>query len=339
MDIKVSVIIPVYNAENYLAECIESLLSQTLQECEFIFINDGSLDRSREIIETYQKRDSRIRLLNQENQGVSAARNKGLEIAAGEYVGFVDADDYVEKEMFERLYCVAEEQGCDVVISNLKGEGTHAMLQYPFQKEAVLNQEYIQKHILPYFIKQENLNSVCNKLFRTERIRECKIVFPKKVALGEDGMFNLQFFSKAEKAIYLNYAGYIYREVAGSATRNFLKHDYFKRALEVYSMELPKSIKLTMSKEELVKLKAEKLVNSVKAFIFQIICTNSNFLEKYKNIKKMINSPQVKEALTKYDFGSNDFYGRYERAVITMMKYNFTIGIFCAASYSRLRNK
>ncbi len=338
MDIKVSVIIPVYHAENYVAECIESLLSQTLQECEFIFINDGSNDRSREIIESYKEKDSRIHLIDQENQGVSIARNKGLDIATGEYVGFVDADDYVEKEMFDRLYNAATQQDCDVVISNLKGEGTEA-LQYPFRKSAVLPKEYIQKSILPHFIKSENLNSVCNKIFRNQLIKENKIIFPENVALGEDGMFNLQFFSAATTAFYLDYAGYCYREVAGSATRNFLKHDYFKRASEVYAMELPKSIKFNMTKEELVKLKAEKLINSVNAFIFQIICTNSNFLEKYKNIKKMINSPQVKEALTKCNFDSNDFLGRYDRAVITMMKYNFIIGIYCAASYSRLRNK
>src|SRR6476646_4070363 len=98
MSQKVSVIIPVYNAGKYITRCIESLLNQTLQECEFIFINDGSIDDSREIIEGYKQVDDRIILINQVNQGVSIARNKGLYLAAGEYVGFVDADDCIEKD-------------------------------------------------------------------------------------------------------------------------------------------------------------------------------------------------------------------------------------------------
>ncbi|WP_243556899.1 glycosyltransferase [Priestia megaterium] len=83
MNVKVSVVIPVYNAEKYITECIESLLNQTLKQCEFIFVNDGSKDNSLQIIENYRKKDNRVKLINQENQGVSIARNNGLEIALG----------------------------------------------------------------------------------------------------------------------------------------------------------------------------------------------------------------------------------------------------------------
>ncbi|MES9697320.1 glycosyltransferase [Bacillus sp. JJ927] len=103
-----SVIIPVYNAEKYITQCIESLLNQTLRECEFIFINDGSTDNSEKIIEDYKKINDRITLINQENQGVSIARNRGLDVSTGEYVGFVDADDYIEKDMYEMLYNAAK---------------------------------------------------------------------------------------------------------------------------------------------------------------------------------------------------------------------------------------
>ena len=120
LEIKISVVIPVYNAEEYIIECIESLLGQTLKECEFIFVNDGSNDGSQQIIERYKLLDSRIKLINQENQGVSCARNNGLKIALGEYIGFVDADDFIEEEMYEVLYDSIKSDNSDSVISNYK---------------------------------------------------------------------------------------------------------------------------------------------------------------------------------------------------------------------------
>ena len=104
MNVKVSVIIPVYNCEKYIEECIESLINQTLQECEFIFVNDGSKDKSEEIIKKYADKDERITLINQKNSGVSVARNVGIKKAVGEYIGFVDADDYVDSNYYEKLY-------------------------------------------------------------------------------------------------------------------------------------------------------------------------------------------------------------------------------------------
>ena len=102
--IVVSVIIPVYNADKFLERCVNSLLSQTLASCEFIFVNDGSTDASLSILQQFQQKDPRIRLVNQENKGVSDARNAGLKIANGDYIGFVDADDFIEKDYFEKLY-------------------------------------------------------------------------------------------------------------------------------------------------------------------------------------------------------------------------------------------
>ena len=140
MGIKVSVIIPVYNAEKYITECIESLLNQTLQQCEFIFVNDGSKDHSGAIIDEFKKKDSRIILINQENQGVSMARNNGLKAASGEYVGFVDADDYIENDMYETMYNHAKQDECDAVISNLESEmeGRKFISNYPFPQNTIL---------------------------------------------------------------------------------------------------------------------------------------------------------------------------------------------------------
>lgn len=115
---KVSVIVPVYNTSNYLEKCITSLLNQTLQDIEIIMVNDGSLDNSREIIEEFQKKDNRILLFNKENGGQASARNLGLSKATGEYVVFLDSDDYISPVMYEQLYNKAKSMDYDIVLCN-----------------------------------------------------------------------------------------------------------------------------------------------------------------------------------------------------------------------------
>jgi glycosyltransferase involved in cell wall biosynthesis len=341
MSIKVSVIIPVYNAEKYLAGCIESLLRQTLKECEFIFVNDGSRDSSREILEEYKKSDSRMILINQENQGVSIARNNGIKIASGDYLGFVDADDYIEKDMYEKLYCTAKQHNCDITISNFESHlnGHKVIIDYPFPMNKLLNRQYITRELLPYFIKAENLNSVCNKIYRQSLVNEHKVRFPEKVALGEDGMFNIQCFSRAASVIYLDYIGYFYREVEGSATRSFLEKDYFNRALEIYLMDLPEEITVEVGLEDLRKFKSIKLINSVKGCLFTTLSTELRFVDKYNYMKKMVTNEYVKNALEIYINELYEKLGRYERFVVRMMKFHSILGLYAATSYSRLRNK
>lgn len=110
----ISIIVPVYNVEKYLKECIDSVISQTYKNLEIILVDDGSTDKSGEICDEYSKKDSRIKVIHKENGGLSDARNVALDIAKGEYIGFVDSDDYVEKDMFETLYKLAEEHNTEI---------------------------------------------------------------------------------------------------------------------------------------------------------------------------------------------------------------------------------
>lgn len=112
----ISVIVPVYNVEKYLPKCLDSLLAQTWQELEIIVVDDGSPDNSWDIMQEYARRDSRVRLIRQKNGGLSAARNAGVEAARGEWIGFLDSDDYVAPEMYERLYRAAVEQGAQMAV-------------------------------------------------------------------------------------------------------------------------------------------------------------------------------------------------------------------------------
>ncbi|EJQ97572.1 glycosyltransferase [Bacillus mycoides] len=340
---KVSVIIPVYNAEKYITQCIESLLSQTLQECEFIFVNDGSKDTSRQILERYQKLDNRIKLVNQKNQGVSIARNKGLQIAIGEYIGFVDADDYIEPDMYEILYNSAKQSNCDVVISNFKWEieGHKIITKYSFPVDIVLQTDYIEQDLLTYFLKEDNLNTVCNKIYRNDLIKEESVKFPEKVVLGEDGMFNIQFFSNATSAKYIDYTGYHYREVVGSATKNISEKDYFKRAVEVYTMELPNIYTDKIDNVRMNQLKSIKFINSVMSYIhiYFTPCENVSFNKRYEYVRNMVRNKYVREALPIYCRETYGTLGKYEKFVVDLVKIKSIIGLYCVTAYSRFRNQ
>jgi glycosyltransferase involved in cell wall biosynthesis len=342
LSIKVSIIIPVYNAEKYITQCIESLLNQTLTDCEFIFVNDGSKDYSGAIINKYKENDNRIKLVNQINQGVSVARNVGLKVAAGEYIGFVDADDFVEKDMFEFLYKSALKDDCDIIISNFQSnmENHKVISNYEFPKNITLNYDYIQENILPYFLRKDDLNTVCTKIYKNKLIEITGATFPKNIALGEDGMFNIQCFNKARKVQFINYIGYHYRDVDGSATRNTANVDYFKRALDVYTSELP-TLFNALDNETIMSYKSIKLINNVMAYLYIYFKPNKeqSFIKRYRYIKNMVSNDYVREALSYFINEKYQTLGRYEKFLIGMVKRKSTMGLYFATTYSRLRNK
>lgn len=322
--------------------CIESLLGQTLKECEFIFINDGSSDKSPLIIEQYRNSDHRIKLVNQDNKGVSVARNKGVYIAAGEYIGFVDADDYIKEDMYEVLYNAAKLDDCDMIISNFESEmnGQWYSTKYPFPMNTRLKKNYIEQELIPYFISTDYLNSVCNKLFKKNIILQNSVTFPEGVTLGEDGLFNMHFLNHASTTKYLNYTGYSYREVMGSATRNISEKDYFRRSLEVYTAQISKKY---IGNSDIIKvgqLKAIKLITSVMSYVHIYLTPSNNldFKTRYNYVKNMISDKHVREALPVFYNEKYQDLGRYERFIVSMIKNKSILGLYLATAYSRLRN-
>ena len=337
----ISVIIPVYNAEKYLEECIKSLLGQSLYNCEFIFVNDGSNDNSVDIIRSYIKKDKRITLINQKNQGVSQARNTGIASAKGEYIGFVDSDDYVDLDMYKELYKQIQNEECEVIISNFEEElnGNKYIRKYSLKENKVLDKNYIENEILPFFVREDSLNTVCNKLYKKSIIDENNIRFPKGLPLGEDGIFNMIYFSKCNSCKYIDYTGYHYREVHGSATRNLHKHDYFQRELDVYNFDLEKLIDIPQN-IDIKSLKSIKLINNIKSNIYIYFDKNQNqsIFYKCKYIKSIVNKKEIKEALEIYLYNVS-ITGRYEKLFLFCMKNKLIILLYMLCTYSKIRNK
>ncbi|WP_347548668.1 glycosyltransferase [Pseudalkalibacillus hwajinpoensis] len=343
MSTKVSVIVPVYNAEKYIAYCIESLLNQTLKDCEFIFINDGSTDSSKIIIEEYERIDPRIVLINQQNQGVSSARNAGLRKASGEYVGFVDADDHVMPDMYAVHYQAARSSYCDIVISNFQTDSNRpeSVEKYPFPINTNFKKIYIDIELTSYLLASDKCNAVWNKLYRNEVLQQNNIQFPQHISLGEDGVFNLLFMCFAESAKYIDYTGYCYREVKGSATRNIIEKDYFKPASEMYSLNYFKELSLKLGEDEVNSLKSIKLIYTVMSYVHLYFTPTKDvpFITRYKYIKQMINHKYVKEALELLPLHAIKSMGRYEKALLFMIKKELVFGLLSLVSYSRHRNQ
>ena len=337
--ILISVIIPVYNAELHLKKCIESLLSQTLKSCEFIFINDGSTDKSRFIIEEFQKNDNRIILINQQNKGVSVARNQGLKIGKGNYIGFLDADDYIESEYFEKLYNEISQDNLDCIVGKYKStlDGNTSISNHPFPSNKIYNKDFIKSKIIPFFINEDKLNTIWNKLYRTEIIASNPhIQFPKGIVIGEDGLFNVLFFNQCNSVKFIDYCGYNYQEIEKSATRDASKKDYFEMALQQFNYDYKNDFRVDLAAEEIIKLKSLRFINTVISLVN--VYLNSNLKSKNNYVYTMISHPIIRTILKKYWMEIVNDKTKFQIFILKGIQYKSVFLLQMATSYSNYRN-
>ncbi|MCJ0929630.1 glycosyltransferase [Virgibacillus halodenitrificans] len=186
---KVSIIVPVYNAEKKLEDCLDSILQQSYQELEIILVNDGSTDESGKICDSYATAYKHIQVIHQPNSGPSAARNRGIHAATGKYVQFVDADDKVHHVMTEKLVTAATG---DLVICGYQSLSPYGQTEYLPSLTGNYTFEKFQQHIGLLF-KEIILPSPCNKLYRLENMRKHNITFNEGFTMGEDLLFNLDY--------------------------------------------------------------------------------------------------------------------------------------------------
>lgn len=223
---KISVIVPVYNVEKYLNRCIDSILNQTYKDFELIFVDDGSSDNSGAICDEYANKDNRIKVIHKENGGVSTARNAGLDIAQGEYIMFVDSDDFLTVDCLEILI-KATDESVDLVAGgyvtiNFKPLKNKLVSKAKFLKDAIVDAEGFIANVTDEIINS-NDGSVFlvpwGKLYKTTLLHENNIRYITGVKHSEDTMFNFEFYSYVKKAAFVKECIYNYdRTVFGAAS-------------------------------------------------------------------------------------------------------------------------
>lgn len=231
---KVSIIVPIYNAQNYINKTIKSLINQTLKEIEIILVNDGSKDESKQICEKYAKEDDRIILINKTNGGIADTRNVGMQIATGKYIMFLDADDLFEMDSCEKMFYAIEKSGADYVIGNyqmMDEDGTKwekpAFDVKKYQEFQLDKNDYRKS----FFV----MNSTAwNKIYRSEFLKKNDITF-KVPYPSEDDYFTSLCYMKANYAFYIPKVIYLYRNSPNSLSKN-CSLQYFQVINDSYKM-------------------------------------------------------------------------------------------------------
>lgn len=307
---EVSFIVPVYNVPSkMLIRCIESLIYQTYENIEIILVNDGSTDSSGSICDSYEREDSRITTIHQENKGLSGARNTGFLNAIGNYISFVDGDDWVEESFCEELL---KYKGQDIIISSIiKDFSTRVKyLEYPFDDEQHFtksDRKFLQNKVLDFYA---NISGVYSKLINRNFLVEHKLQHNESLKQGAEGIeFNFRLFAKVNSVVFLNqyFYHYMYNE---SSISSFPSDESNKLTILCFS-EIKSYIKDKESSDN------ELLSNLYTRILYFIVTTvissyfhpkNINtYNEKKKKTLKFMEHPLIKETLQKGDFGKLDF--------------------------------
>lgn len=295
--IKVSVIIPIYNSECYLERCLDSISAQSLTEWECICVNDGSTDRSNLILERYRVKDTRFKVIEQENYGASAARNNGIDISKGEYITFVDADDYIDDDYLQNLLCGIIESDSDICCCGYNCISPKDQYkQNDFETSNNINRDLFLKQLLT-----GTGGITWGKLYKSELIKKNCITFPNNISICEDQIFAVDCWKYAHNYSAINYYGYNYNCCNESSLTK--KCDMNKWQLQFEVVEILMN-KLT---ENFSKTECEKiLISKIKNIYFNIIRNSENVdtktlkqwtrkeehpyirLIKIKNIKDML---------------------------------------------------
>lgn len=299
--IQISIIIPIYNTGKYLHKCIKSILSQTLTNFELILVDDGSSDDSGVICDEYAKLDNRVKVIHKENEGVSIARNTGINIAQGEYIGFIDSDDWIEYDMYEKLYKLAIENECDIVMCDTvtkyddKPDEEDTIIRLP--NDILLAKKDIYPELLCEFA-----GSACRCIYKNEIIKANNIIFPPNIPLSEDRIFNILSMGYAQKIYYTKTPFYNRYIRKGSAVNK-----YYNNMIELIlttRIAIMNAVDVAWNGDKEYRKAYE---NQTLGVIFGAI--NNEFfkdakgtlIQKYSNVKKICDNNEVRNIISVLD--------------------------------------
>lgn len=271
----ISVIVPVYNVENYIERCLNSIINQTYKNIEIVCVNDGSTDNSLNILNDFQKKDSRIKIISQENQGLSEARNVGIKNSSGKYIGFVDSDDWVDLDYYEKLHKALIDSKSDFACANIKFFDNGKISYIKFQQNQIFS-EFDKK------IDNYKNGSVCDKLYKKSLFLDNDIKFIKGY-FYEDNIVLLQLTYYSKKIVTINTVSYYYFKNNNSITREKNSEKELKRQQDMYYMC---EVILNYFYNKNV---SKKVIKSIKKFLFRAFASvlldkNSIYYNKTKKL-------------------------------------------------------
>ncbi len=278
----ISIIVPVYNVENYIRRCVDSLINQTYKNLEIILVDDGSPDNSGAICDEYAQRDSRVKVIHKENGGVSSARNIGLENARGEYIGFIDSDDYVDAQMYEVLYTSLSDNDADIAmgIYALENSDGEFIPHYVGENPEVFD----RAQTIAQMLKQVKYTcSLWDKLFCAKLIGDTR--FDETISHNEDLLFVYQLMKNSNKAVYTPKPMYYYCNNEQSASRVSFSD-------KNTTMLKAQTLVLEDIKENVAEIYDVALTEYVKTAIFNLTAIaksgycNKEYTEKLRKIVK-----------------------------------------------------
>ena len=301
---KISIIVPAYNVASYLPMCLESLLAQTHTNIEVLVVNDGSTDDTATVLDMYAAKDSRIKPIHKENGGVTNARFCGIEHAAGEWIGFVDGDDAIDPDMYERLLANAVKYDAQISHCGYRLVLENGRARYFYNTGRLVEQDTLTglSDLLDGSFVEPGL---CNKLFHKSLFWELlhSDEMDRTIRITEDLLMNIILFKQAQKAVYEDFCPYQYYSRKGSATRSIL---------EEYKVFDPIRVKERLL--SILPVEIEK--NAQKAYVVTCINIYTDLLSSHQNNVKVVRSKVRRKLLEHYDW-----------TVYTSKKYRFMAGI------------
>lgn len=341
----ISVIVPIYNVEKYLTRCVESLLSQTLENIEIILINDGSTDGSGAMADEFAAQDKRIRVIHQKNVGLGLTRNVGLEVARGEYIGFVDSDDWVRPEMYETLYNAGKTGEAEIVMGDfytVNEAGETTVTKVDLQQGVYQGNEIVESILLPMFgAKSEDPSDIVvpmcvwRNIYKREFLNAHNIRFvSERKYISEDIVFNADVLTQIKRASIVNMPLYYYSFNVNSLTKSY-KPDRFEKECVLYTYMVDK-LSETGLLEEHINRPRRTFIGRVRTCMRSEACGNrqQSVFVRIRNIHKMASSSLLTDVLSKYPISD---YPLKLRLVTYCMKYRWAALLFLIFSLIKPR--
>ena len=318
---KISIIIPVYQVEKYIKRCLDSILSQTYSNLEIILIDDGSRDMSGKICDEYAIKDSRIKVIHQDNAGVSVARNKGLDICTGDYITFVDSDDFLEPFMYEKMMEKVKEYNCDVVMCDCVKDDGVAQTPYTHNIRAgFYDYNQLKEEYYPHLLMMENVEypaTISNWLLLFRREIASSIRYIEGVRYSEDLLFGVQLLYNAKSFYYMKDEYYYHYWMNNESASHTFKKDKWKDYITLYNAALNifKDNKVILNQTYIMLLffmynyindviLFKELNTNEKLLLIENILNDDYIIKLFKKIKisKLLISPKQKIVTYMYKY-------------------------------------